>query len=250
MICILSPAKRMNRGASPAALPMTTPALTDRSSEILAALRSYDAWQLEDLMKINSELAVEAWMDFQKMALDQGETPALLAYEGLVFRYLDAASLSGADMDWAQEHLRVLSGFYGVLRPLDAIMPYRLEMGTRLAVGEYKDLYRFWQDALYQQVIQGTPDRLILNLASEEYAKAVRKYLTGEDRLIDIAFLENKKGKLKVVTAHAKMARGLMTRFFLENRVEDPAELRSFDGMDYHFDAARSGGNQMVFIKE
>lgn len=228
---------------------MTIPPFREKTEALAKAVRSYSAWELESLMKINPELAMKAYLDYQAFRFDGPGSPALLAYHGLAFRYLDAQSFSKEELLFAQEHVRVLSAFYGVLRPLDEIMPYRLEFLCRLKM-DGRDLYHYWADAMYQALFDGLADRTVINLCSAEYAKAIEPYLTARDRFVICSFLScGKNGKLQTRATAAKMARGSMARFAVENRVDSPEELWAFDWEDYAFCQELSTENNYVFLQ-
>ena len=248
MRLILSPAKN-TRSARAEGLDLTVPPFREKTEGLAEAVRSYSAWELESLMKINPELAMKAYLDYQAFCFDGPGSPALLAYHGLAFRYLDAQSLSREELLFAQEHVRVLSAFYGVLRPLDEIMPYRLEFLCRLKM-DGKDLYHYWADGIYRALFDGLADRTVINLCSAEYAKAVEPHLTAADRFVTCSFLSRgKNGKLQTRATAAKMARGRMVRFAVQNRIDSPEELWAFDWEDYAFCQELSTENNYVFLQ-
>ncbi len=245
MIAILSPAKNMRevhwQGET------QKPTFAGESAVLLGALRQMMPWELEALMKVSSSLGEKAHYAFAHMDLSEPGTPAIATYDGLVFKHFDADSLSPKAWEMAEASLRILSGFYGVLRPQDGIMPYRLEMGTKLSVGEHKDLYAFWgrslHDALYSQ------SDTIINLASEEYAKTIRRYLTPEEYFIDVEFKIIKAGKMQTITTYAKMARGRMARFIVENPGIEPEDLKAFDALGFRYDTSHSTNQKIVFVQ-
>ncbi|MDD2413709.1 MAG: peroxide stress protein YaaA [Eubacteriaceae bacterium] len=247
MQILLSPAKRMGNDFSEKSKLYSSPALIQTSAQILEVLKSYDAWELEKLLKVNPSLAIKAWKAFQEMNLSEGVIPAIYSYQGLAFKYLESSSLDFQSISWAQKHLWILSAFYGALRPLDLINPYRLEMGTKLSVSFSKNLYELWANQLYQLIMK--EHDIIINLASEEYAKCLRRYLKVDDEMVDVVFLENVKGKYRTLATSAKMARGKMTRFIIKNKLSKINEIQSFDSLGYHYDVCRSSLKKMVFIK-
>lgn len=172
-----------------------------------------------------------------------------MAFKGDVYTGLDASSLSEDDFAFAQQHLRMLSGLYGILRPLDLMQPYRLEMGIKLANPQGNDLYSFWGDRLtlmLNEALQAQGDDILVNLASDEYFKAVKpKQLQG--RIIKPVFLDEKNGKFKVISFYAKKARGLMSRYIIQNRLTDAEQLKAFDVEGYFFDEGASQGDELVF---
>lgn len=243
MLTILSPAKNMRAAASAAVPAATAPRFATQTSALYRQLCALAPYEIESLMRVSPALALRACADFAAWQPDGG-APALLAYDGLAYRHLDAASLSGSALEFAQAHLRILSAFYGVLRPLDLIRPYRLEMAHKPAG---QSLYRFWGDALYRDLFaQGQP---VVNLASGEYSRAVSPHLRPGDQLITCEFLTFRKGKLQCLATVAKMARGRMARYILERRADDPALLTGFDWDGFAFEPALSSQTTLAFVQ-
>ncbi len=183
----------------------------------------------------------------QEMNLNRRLTPALLSYEGIQYQYMAPKVFTKKEWDYVQEHLRILSGFYGVLKPLDGVIAYRLEMQAKAHVNGFKNLYEFWGHRLYQEVSEG--DRIILNLASKEYSRCIEKYLKPEDIYITCIFGEWKKGKVIQKGTQAKMARGEMVRFMAEEGIVDVGEVRGFDRLGYQFEEEMSSEKEYVFLK-
>ena len=183
------------------------------------------------------------------MNLRAGLTPAVLSYEGIQYQYMAPAVFEEHMLSWVQSHLRILSGFYGVLKPMDGVTPYRLEMQARLPVGEAKDLYGFWGGRIYQEVYKES-DRTLLNLASKEYSRCVESFLEPEDRFITCVFGEWSGGKIVQKGTYAKMARGEMVRFLAERQAEKPEEAREFDRLGYRFVSGQSDENTYVFVRQ
>ncbi len=181
------------------------------------------------------------------MNLNRRLTPALLSYEGIQYQYMAPKVFTKKEWDYVQEHLRILSGFYGVLKPLDGVIAYRLEMQAKAHVNGFKNLYEFWGHRLYQEVSEG--DRIILNLASKEYSRCIEKYLKPEDIYITCIFGEWKKGKVIQKGTQAKMARGEMVRFMAEEGIVDVGEVRGFDRLGYQFEEEMSSEKEYVFLK-
>lgn len=246
MMTIISPAKNMKL---PKAVPggLTQPVYLDRAREIGEKLRTYDPFALQELMNVSEKLAEDCFDRLQFMRFDEYGTAAVETYDGIQYKYMDPAAFSGRAKAFAQDHLRILSGMYGVLRPYDSIYEYRLEMQTRLAVGESRDLYRYWKDALYQEVVKG--DRVVINLASEEYAKAVRRYLKPEDRFVSCVFQVMSKGRYRVLATAAKMARGRMVRYIMENEIDHVEGLKEFREDGYVWEPSLSSENELVFLQ-
>ncbi len=226
MKIILAPAKKMTDSSDDFA-PNALPVYLDKTKELAAWLNSKDHDELKKIWACNEAILQENLIRLQQMDLDHPINAALFSYEGLAFQHLAAGIMEQKQLDYLQEHLRILSGFYGILRPMDGICLYRLEMGNKYE----KDLYQFWGDDLYQQLKGET----IVNLASKEYWKAVEPYLTKDDRMVTIDFKEDVNGKLITKAALAKMARGGMVRFMAENQVQDVSELKNFKVGGYRF---------------
>ena len=236
MRIILSPAKKMKEDPDTLAY-MGLPEFLDQTEEILAWLRSRTQEELKRLWVCNERLA--------HMDLRKNLTPAVLSYEGIAYQYMAPAVFETGQFEYIQEHLRILLAFYGVLRPMDGVTPYRLEMQARAAVGVYKDLYTLWGNRLYEAVRDESG--IILNLASKEYSKCIEVCLSEEDRYITPVFCEEAGGKLVTKGTYAKMARGEMVRFMAENRIEDPSEIRSFDRLGYRFREELSSDTRYIF---
>ena len=174
-------------------------------------------------------------------------SPALLAYDGIQYTYMAPAVFEDGQFDYVQEHLRILSGFYGVVKPMDGVVPYRLEMQAKAAVAGHKNLYDFWGGDLYREVLGGS--RIIINLASKEYSKCIEKYLRPEDRYITCVFGEPQGNKIVQKGVYAKMARGEMVRFMAGIQAEEPEQMKAFSWSGYHFDDDRSSDTEYVFIR-
>ncbi len=252
MLTLLSPAKTLDFSVASKGLPATRPKFGKDIAILLERCKTLDVAALERLMKLSPSLAELNYERFQTMRLPftvKNSKPCLLAFQGDVYKKLDAATLSKRDLAWAQKHLRILSGFYGLLRPLDLIQPYRLEMGTRLDNARGKNLYEFWGDRLVEELnAEQKGKAVVLNLASNEYFKAVpAKRL--ESRLVTAVFQEIREGKPKTIAFSAKRARGLMARFVVEQRVDDPKDLRDFAEDGYGFRKDLSDADRLVFTR-
>jgi len=223
------------------------PAYREETQRLAELLKAFSPWQLESLMKISPDLALRAHMDFQNFHWDNPGSPALLSYHGLAYQNLSARDFTLEDFAFAQNHLRILSAFYGLLRPTDALQPYRLELGCRWKV-DGKSLYHFWGDKLCRDLF--APGEPVINLASGEYSKAVIPHLRPGDRMITCDFLVNRRGRLTCLATGAKMARGQMARFLIKNRLRDPEQLQAFDWEDYAFVPALSTESKYVFVQQ
>ena len=253
MIILLSPAKSLQE----------TPKLTQKMTQIrfkketetiVERLKSMSLDEIKSLMKLSDALASLNYGRYQAFGskyTKKNAQPAGFAFNGAVYQGLDLASLSEEQVVFAQAHLRILSGLYGVLRPLDLIQPYRLEMGTKLPIDEYKNLYAFWGDKITDLInkdLKKTQGKTIINLASKEYFKAINpKQLNG--RLLTIDFREERDGKFKFITFSAKKARGLMTRYILKHKIEKPEDLKGFLDDDYAFNAELSSEDVWIFTR-
>ena len=244
MKIILSPTKKMQEDRDSLSSP-SLPCLLSRTQRILAALRSLSAQELQALWGCNDQITAQNIERLSHMDLEKGLTPAILSYEGLAFQHMAPSVFTDQELAYVQDHLRILSGFYGVLKPLDGITPYRLEMQARLSVDGSASLYDFWGRDLYREVRDDSG--IILNLASKEYDKCIRKYLQPEDRFITCTFCELVKGRLQQKGTFAKMARGEMVRFLAEVRGDSPEKAREFHGLGYHFREDLSSETEYIF---
>ena len=244
MKIILSPAKKMHVDTDNLA-PVGLPGYLSITEEILAWLRGKSKEELKKLWGCNDKIAETNFERLEYMDLRRRLTPALLSYEGIAYQYMAPSLFENGQFDYVQEHLRILSAFYGVLKPMDGVTPYRLEMQAKAAIGEAKDLYEFWGSRLYEAVRDDSG--VMINLASKEYAKCIEKYVTTKDRYITVNFVEKSGDKLVTKGTYAKMARGEMVRFMAENHVEDPLEIRKFDRLGYVFREELSSETEYVF---
>ncbi len=253
MLILLSPAKSLDLDTPlPAELPHTLPQFRQEAAQLIEVLRPLAPQQVASLMHLSDALAalnVARYAAWSPRFTAKNARPALLTFNGDVYEGLDARSLARSDLDWAQDHLAILSGLYGVLGPLDWMQPYRLEMGTRLATPAGANLYQFWGDRLAEHLNQrlaGDPAPVLLNLASQEYFKAVdRKAL--RPRVVECVFEDWKGGSWKIISFHAKRARGLMARHAIQQRARKPEDLRGFYAEGWAHDAAASSTDRMVF---
>lgn len=254
MLAILSPAKTLDYDSPVPALPLTRPAFMTQAQTLIGLLRDLSAAELASLMGISDKLAalnVARYAEWSPRFTDKNSRAALLAFKGDVYEGLAAWTFSAQDHAFAQQHLRILSGLYGLLRPLDRLQPYRLEMGTALANPAGRNLYAFWGDTLAEALnaaLAEQGDDVLVNLASEEYSRAA---LTPalRARVITPQFREEKDGRFKMVSFHAKRARGLMAGFMVRERLRDPEALKAFAAEGYAFNARLSAGDTWVFTR-
>ena len=256
MITIISPAKNMkvDRCGTP---PYTLPYFLEEGKEILRELKKMMPEDLQVLMKINEKLADDSFDRIQHMKFDMDGTSAVETYDGIQYKYMDPQTFSEEGKTFAQNHLRVLSGLYGVVRPYDSIYEYRLEMLTKMAVfsniegKEFKNLYEYWGRKLYDQLINELRgEKVILNLASDEYGKTIKKYVKEPYRMITCHFKVYSKGQYRVQATAAKMARGSMVRYICENGIDHPEDVKGFDWDGYRFEESLSGPTDYVFLKD
>ncbi|MFN7497408.1 MAG: peroxide stress protein YaaA [Hyphomonadaceae bacterium] len=254
MLILLSPAKNLNYEPVAPELPATKPRLEADIAALAKVTAKLKRSDIAKLMHLSDNLAELNYQRFQAFdpALDGPELlQAALAFNGDVYQGLQARDLSAEDLTWAQDHVRILSGLYGLLRPLDVIAPYRLEMGTRLKTKRGESLYDFWGDRLSKAInadLAGQSAPIVLNLASTEYFSAVSKKAL-KARVITANFKEIKDGEARVLSFYAKRARGAMARFCIENRIPDPEGIKAFDLDGYRFDAASSKPDTWVFSR-
>ena len=247
MRIIISPAKKMN--ADTDSLPWKDlPAFLPDTERILVKLRELSYPELKKLWQCNDSIAQLNCRRLQEMDLRSRLTPAVLAYEGIQYQYMAPGAFSDLEFAYLQEHLRILSGFYGILRPFDGVTPYRLEMQAKLKIGEGKDLYSYWGDRLAQTLFAET--NCILNLASKEYSLCVSRSLPDSVRFITCVFGEEKNGRVIEKGTMCKMARGEMVRFMAEQGIDAPEQIRSFNRLNYQFDKTHSDENTYVFLRD
>ncbi len=254
MLIVISPAKTLDFETPPKTRKFTIPEFLDDSAELIDELRELEPYKLSELMGISPKLAdlnanrYHAWsLPFTNLNAKQ----SVLAFKGDVYGGLDADNLSEDELQYAQGHLRILSGLYGVLKPLDLMQPYRLEMGTRLKTRRGKDLYTFWHDRINAAInaeLSKEKDPVLVNLASNEYFKSV-KADELKARIVTPVFKEKRNGEYKLISFLAKKARGLMSRYIIRNRLADPDDLRGFDLEDYCYNKDLSAEDRPVFTR-
>jgi hypothetical protein len=253
MLIVISPAKRLDFTETDPALPATQPRFGEDTGSLIRTARRQTRADLRRLMGISEDLAKlnhTRFRDFDETATDKG-VQAVMAFAGDVYQGLEARKFDSAQLDWAQGHLRILSGLYGLLRPLDRIQPYRLEMGVRLKTRRGGSLYDFWDDRISNQLnadAEGHPHPVLINLASQEYfgavdAKALKLPVVTPN------FREEKDGESRIISFFAKKARGAMARYAIENRIENPEDLKAFDRDGYRFNPAQSSETDWIFTR-
>lgn len=246
MRIIISPAKKMkidNDDFEHRHMPV----LLHKTRELLAYLRSLNYDELKDMWKCNDKIARLNYNRIRNMDLYNSLTPAILSFEGIQYQYMAPGVFEYDELDYIDEHLRILSGFYGVLRPFDGVTPYRLEMQTKLINWIHKSLYEFWADDIAKYLF--SESRCILNLASKEYSKCVSRYITEDIRFITCIFGEINDGRVIQKGTLAKMARGEMVRFMAENKIVNVEDIKEFNRLGYVYKEELSNENTYVFIK-
>ena len=249
---VISPAKKLNEGTALMNFKATQPQFLEQSQALINILQEKDSFEIASLMKLSMKLA-----DLNNQRFQNWHTPfttanakqAIFSFAGDVYQGLDAQTLSREDIDFAQNHLRILSGLYGLLRPLDLMQPYRLEMGTRLANPKGSNLYEFWGNQITEQLNQElSPDETLINLASNEYFKVIKPKLLHAN-IITPAFKDNKNGEYKMIGIFAKKARGLMSRYIIQNRITSAEDIKSFDVDGYTFNPNMSDAKTWTFTR-
>ena len=252
MLFLLSPAKSLDFDSPATDVPHTQPLFVPQSQELIELLRQKSPQEIASLMSLSDSLAglnVARYQAWRPKFSGKNAKQAVLAFNGDVYDGLDAKTLSADDLAWAQEHVCILSGLYGVLRPLDYMQPYRLEMGTQLPNPGGKDLYQFWGSRISNYLntrLRRDATPVVINLASQEYFKAVDQK-TLKARVVDCVFEDFKDGKYKIISFYAKRARGLMARFAATQRLRLPEQLKAFDLDGYAFEASQSSADRLVF---
>ncbi|CUU47147.1 peroxide stress protein YaaA [Clostridium beijerinckii] len=255
MMIIISPAKTLDFSKFNETLPMTKPYFLNEARELVEELKKYDNFSLEKLMKISPKLAKLNTQRFQNWSESlESARQCLVAFKGEVFKGLDVGSYTMEDYFYANDNLRILSGLYGVLKPFDGINLYRLEMATKLSIGEFKNLYDYWGNKLIDNILKDVEireNKTIVNLASYEYFKAIENIKRIDDiRVITPIFKEYRNGEYKIITIMAKRARGLMTSFIIRNKIEDLEELKEFNHDGYEFNEELSNEADLVFTRD
>lgn len=255
MLIVISPAKTLDYESPLPSKKFSQPQFLKESDKLINVLRGLGPEDIQDLMHISSKLAelnVSRYLNWEQPFSPKNSRPAIFAFKGDVYAGLEAQEYTDTDLDFAQKHLRILSGLYGVLRPLDLIQPYRLEMGTGLKNNHGESLYDFWGEQLGAAIISALKDqkdKVLINLASNEYFKAI-KGKTGDADIITPIFKDYKNGQYKVISFFAKKARGQMSSFIIKNQVKDINGLCEFKGEGYRFSKKESTEKELVFLRK
>ena len=255
MLALISPAKTLDYETALPTEKFTQPRLLDHSQELIEVASKLSASEIASLMSVSEKIATlnaDRFRDWQPEFNFANARQAIFAFKGDVYTGLDAYQLKQQDIDYAQKHLRMLSGLYGLLRPLDLMMPYRLEMGTKLKNTRGNNLYEFWGNTITETInadLAQAKSELLVNIASDEYYKSVKESKIKAE-IIKPVFLDQKNGKYKVISFYAKKARGLMARYLLENKIERAEDIKSFNTDGYYFDAESSLKGELVFKRD
>lgn len=255
MLAVLSPAKKLDYNSSLACTRFTQPLFVPQAAALIEVLRQKSAADIQALMKLSESLAelnVERYAQWSETFNLDNARQAIFAFNGDVYEGLQAHLFNDTQLNWAQDHLAILSGLYGVLRPLDLMQAYRLEMGTKLITPSGRNLYEYWGSTIakyLQERLEAQHNPVLLNLASEEYFKSV-DLSTLKAPVVQCVFQENKNGSYKVISFHAKRARGLMARYIIEQSIDQVDALKDFHSEDYRYDATVSDTQTLVFRRE
>ncbi len=255
MLIVVSPAKTLDYDSPLVTQTYTLPELTDHSSELMEVCRELTPMDIASLMKVSDKIAglnAARFAEWQPEFTTENARQAILAFKGDVYTGLAAETMTEEDFAYTQQHLRMLSGLYGLLRPLDLMQPYRLEMGTKLANPRGANLYQFWGSVITEKLnaaLAEQGDNILINLASNEYFKSV-KPKSLDAQLITPVFKDCKNGNYKVISFYAKKARGMMARYIIDNRINSVDELKQFDVAGYYFVPAESTSKEFVFKRE
>lgn len=246
MIAIMSPARNVRPVKS--SIATTRPMFGKEAAQLADFLCSYDPWRLESLLDVPPERVFELYDDYRNFDAERPGAPALLAYYGAAFHNMSPQHFAAGDFAFAQQHLRILSAFYGMLRPLDGIVNHRLGLKKEFSAGG-QSLYAFWGDKLYDALYRKDGAGVVVNLASMEYAKLITPYMRAGDQMVHCRFLVDKPGGARGTVATVRAARGLMVKYIVRNRITEPDDLRGFDEDHYGFVRARSTALEYVFVK-
>ena len=253
-VTIISPAKKLDYSPVEKNLDSTIPSLLEHSNELIKDLKSLNPQEVSSLMSLSDKLGAlnyERFQEWETPFTKSNSKQAILAFKGDVYQGLDAESLSETELIWAQKHVRILSGLYGILKPMDLMQPYRLEMGTKFATKRGQNLYDFWNSIITEELNKNfsSDNTNLLNLASNEYFKSIN-VSELKANVISPVFMDKKNGKYKIISFFAKKARGLMTRYVIKNRIEDITDIQNFEEGGYFFNEEMSEDNKPVFCRD
>ena len=254
LVTIISPAKKLDYSPVEKNIDSTIPSLLEHSNELIKDLKSLNPQEVSSLMSLSDKLGAlnyERFQEWKTPFTKSNSKQAILAFKGDVYQGLDAESLSETELIWAQKHVRILSGLYGILKPMDLMQPYRLEMGTKFATKRGQNLYDFWSSIITEELNKNfsSDNTNLLNLASNEYFKSIN-VSELKANVISPVFMDKKNGKYKIISFFAKKARGLMTRYVIKNRIEDITDIQNFEEGGYFFNEEMSKDNKPVFCRD
>ncbi len=252
MLVVISPAKKLNENCDKnIGANFTIPPHLEDSKKIIKSLRKYSTDKLSELMNISEKISLLNYQRYIKWSLPfnkKNAHPALMLFQGDVYKGISVSDFKKEDFIFAQKTLRILSGLYGILKPLDLIQPYRLEMGTQIKIGKHNDLYDFWGDEITSSINKDKNSDYLINLASVEYFKSINKEKLNS-KLINVAFKEKRNGNYKIIGINAKKARGLMSRFIIKNKISNPKELKKFKEENYSYNKELSSDSDWIFTR-
>ncbi|MGB1799612.1 MAG: peroxide stress protein YaaA [Gammaproteobacteria bacterium] len=255
MLIVISPAKTLDFETAPTTQDFTQPELLKESKKLISELKKLNPAEVSSLMKISDKLGTLNYLRFNEWKTPfnlKNAKQALLAFKGDVYTGLEAETFSNQDLKFAQKHLRILSGLYGVLKPLDLMQAYRLEMGTQFENKQGKDLYEFWGGKLTEQInsdLKAAKSKVLINLASNEYFKSLQADNIDAEIIVPV-FKDFKNGKYKIISFYAKKARGLMSAYIIKNRLKKPEDIKAFNVDGYKYSKSESSGNNWVFLRK
>ena len=253
MLVVISPAKKLDEDCDKNLISkFTIPPYLEDSRKIINALRKFSVETLSKLMNVSDKISVLNYERYVRWSLpfdSSNAYPALMLFKGDVYKGISIKDFQKEDFLFAQKTLRILSGLYGILKPLDLIQPYRLEMGTPLKIGKHNNLYDFWGNEITDEINNDINSDYLINLASVEYFKSINKDFL-KSKLINVSFKENKNGKFKIIGIHAKKARGLMSRYIIKNKIENPQKLKNFSLEGYEFNKILSTESEFIFTRQ
>ena len=252
MLVVISPAKKLDENCNKNIVSrFTIPPYLENSNKIVKSLRKYSANKLSELMNISEKISLLNYERYIKWSLPfnkKNSHPALLLFQGDVYKGISVEDFKKEDFLFAQNSLRILSGLYGILKPLDLIQPYRLEMGTQLKVGKHNDLYDFWGDDITKAINKDKNSDYLINLASVEYFKSINKEKL-KSKLINVIFKEKRNDSYKIIGIHAKKARGLMSRYIIKNKISNPLDIKKFKKENYSYNKNLSSDSDWIFTR-
>lgn len=247
MKIIITPAKRMKKEVDVFEVE-GIPIFIDQTQEILKCLQTLNQEEIRKVLKCSPSIAKEAYDNYQQMRLFTNNVPALFAYQGIQYDHLSADLFTYDEYDYIRHSLVILSGFYGILRPFDGVVPYRLELNSPLRIGHNKNLYQFWDQRIYRQIVKD--ECCILDLGARQYSYMIQKYLTDDIQYVRCYFKERINHELKEIGVYVKIARGEMLRYLIQKKATSFADVKLFDLLGYHFDEDLSDEQNFIFVRE